>query len=114
MNILPFAKRTQWSLAPNELTRLSEKLQKSGCRVIDLTESNPTRCGFSYPEKTILPALAAHDNLLYEPSAQGTDNARRAVSGYYRKKNLKASIDDIFITSSTSEGYSFLFRLLLN
>ncbi len=109
-----FANRTQWPLAFNELTRLSERLKKSGRPVINLTESNPTNCGFSYPKEKLLRALCTSKNLCYEPSPQGIATARQAVSGYYRKKNLKVSASDIFLTSSTSEGYSFLFRLLLN
>lgn len=114
MNEFSFANRTQWALTPNELTRLLEKLEKNGRRVINLTESNPTRCGFSYPKEALLKALHTPDNLRYEPSARGMLKARQAVAGYYRKKNLKVSADNIFLTSSTSEGYSFLFRLLLN
>ena len=109
-----FAKRTQWSLAPNRISGLLEKLREAHQEIIDLTESNPTHCGFDYPTNRILESLAKKENLDYLPSAQGMKTAREAVCAYYAKKNFSVDPDQIFLTASTSESYSFLFRLLAN
>ncbi len=91
-----------------------EALKKSGQAILDLTESNPTHCGFQCFDKRILNALPSAKNLNYEPQCKGMLKARRAISRYYQKKGLHVDPERIFLTSSTSEAYSFLFRLLLN
>ena len=52
-----FAKRTNWPLEPNSLARALEVHRRAGKPLIDLTASNPTTCGFAYPEREILDAL---------------------------------------------------------
>ena len=108
-----FSSRTFWELKPNQLSkRLSEKRQQ-GSRVLDLTESNPTRAEFCYPDD-LLPALACPKNLLYEPMARGIPSAIRAVVTYYQEKGIPIPEEQIFLASGTSECYSHLFRLLGN
>ena len=109
-----FAKRTDWKMAQNELMARLEALQKEGAEILNLTESNPTRCQFSYPSNKILPALADPQNMDYDPTSMGALKAREAVSAYYQKKGLTVSAQNILLTASTSEAYSFLFRLLFN
>lgn len=106
-----FSARTNWELEPNRLSRLVAERRRAGSPIIDLTESNPTRCGFDYPAE-ILGALASPDNLIYEPSPKGLPEARRAIADYYARKGRAADPEKIIITASTSEAYSFLFRLL--
>ena len=48
MRPFPFAARKQWELAPNRLAQALESHRRAGREVLDLTESNPTRCGFRY------------------------------------------------------------------
>ncbi|MDP2653000.1 MAG: pyridoxal phosphate-dependent aminotransferase [Candidatus Omnitrophota bacterium] len=106
-----FSRRTDWELSANRLTSLWEDLRRGG-QVYDLTESNPTRCGFAYPSDRILPALSSPDNLSYLPHPQGLAAAREEVCRYYRRFRLPVDPSQVFLTSSTSEAYSFLFRLL--
>jgi alanine-synthesizing transaminase len=108
-----FADRTNWELAANKLTMLLDELRRQNAPLLDLTESNPTACGFSYPPE-VLSALANPNNLRYAPEAQGLLSARQAVCAYYAKKGIQLKPEQIFLTASTSEAYSFLFRLLLN
>ncbi len=108
-----FADRTEWDLTPNALFRRREALRRKGVPVIDLTESNPTRCGFHYPEQ-LLASLADPAALLYEPSPRGLLSARRAVASIYAVKGIPLDPEQIFLTASTSEAYGFLFRLLTN
>ena len=44
-----FSSRFHWDLAPNPLSRLLAAKRRSGAQVLDLTESNPTHAGLSYP-----------------------------------------------------------------
>ena len=90
-----------------------EELRRQGLPFYDLTESNPTHCNFSYPPE-ILTALVNLENLKYEPQPQGVLAAREAVCAYYHRKGILIDPSQVFLTASTSEGYSFLFRLLMN
>ena len=109
-----FAHRTEWDLAPNRLSEALASRRASGQQVIDLTCSNPTEVGFVYHGEAILQALHHPDALKYEPDPRGLPVARRAVSEYYSHGRAEISIDNILLTTSTSEGYSFVLRTICN
>ena len=79
--------------------------------MLDLTESNPTRAGFSYPRE-IATALADERALRYDPSPRGLVPAREAVARYYAERGREISPEKILLTASTSEAYAYLFKLL--
>src|SRR6266404_2602486 len=107
-----FAKRTNWNLAPNRLSEALAVYRAAGKPMLDLTVSNPTECGFEYDGSAILSALSNPAVLSYEPNPRGLESARRAVAGYYAERKDEVSIEDIFLTTSTSEAYSYVFRTL--
>jgi alanine-synthesizing transaminase len=109
-----FAQRSNWNLAPNRLSEALAKHRAAGKPVLDLTLSNPTECGFTYDESAILDALRNPAALKYEPITRGLASAREAVAEYYAERGAKVGVDEIFLTTSTSEAYSYLFRLLCN
>jgi alanine-synthesizing transaminase len=109
-----FSKRTAWNLEPNPLSEALANRLSSGKPVIDLTESNPTKCGFYFETEQILGALSHPASLHYDPVPQGLLLARNAVADYYRARGCAINVNDIFLTTSTSEAYSFLFRTLCN
>jgi alanine-synthesizing transaminase len=109
-----FASRTNWNLAENRLTLALAAHRSSGRPLFDLTVSNPTACGFTYDDSAILAALHSPSSLQYEPAAQGLLSAREAVANYYREKKAAVSPSDLFLTTSTSEACTYLFRLLCN
>src|ERR1017187_2239940 len=121
-----FSERTNWKLAQNRLTVALEEVRASGARVLDLTVSNPTRAGLHYDEAAILGALSSPRALDYDLQSKGLLEAREAVAGYYRDRsgrgerdvasNVSTDVDaeQIVLTTSTSEAYSFVFRLLCN
>jgi aspartate/methionine/tyrosine aminotransferase len=80
--------------------------------LLDLTVSNPTECGFEYDSAAILDALRNPAALSYEPNPRGLESARRAVAGYYADREEHVSVENIFLTTSTSEAYSYVFRTL--
>ena len=113
-----FASRTNWRLEPNWFARAIEARQASGQSIIDLTASNPTACGFKYPEREILEAISDPRALRYAPEPKGIQSARETVAAYYagarRFGGAGGSIDPerIVLASGTSEAYSHVFRLL--
>ncbi|MGH9519689.1 MAG: pyridoxal phosphate-dependent aminotransferase [Terriglobales bacterium] len=106
-----FSSRTQWSRAPNRLHTLAAARRGTDA-FFDLTESNPTRCGFNYPEAELLAALAQPAALRYAPQPLGLEAARAAVCSYYRDRGPVLDPDRLVLTASTSEAYTLLFRLL--
>jgi len=82
--------------------------------VLDLTASNPTECGLTYDSEAILAALANPASLVYEPDPRGLLTARQAVCEYYAARGDAISLDRVLLTTSTSEAYSYVFRLLCN
>ena len=109
-----FSNRTDWNLAENELTVRARRRRAARLELLDLTVSNPTDCGFHYDAAALLAPLANPAALHYTPEPFGTATARAAVSNYYRDHEADINIDRLCLTTSTSEAYSFLFRLLCN
>jgi len=109
-----FASRTNWNLKPNRLAEALEQHKSSGRRLLDLSASNPTECGFTYNAPAIMRSLCAPASLQYHPDPKGLKSARVAVSDYYAEKGEQVSINDLILTASTSEAYSFIIRLLCN
>src|SRR5205823_10000328 len=110
-----FSRRTGWKLTPNRFTQAQRELAESGREVLDLTVSNPTRVGLAYDAETILKSLSNPAVLNYDPQPRGLRNAREAVVAYYSKEHASGvSPESIILTTSTSEGYSYVFRLLCN
>jgi len=109
-----FASRTNWNLKPNRLAEALERHKSSGRRLLDLSASNPTESGFNYDAPAILQALGNPQSLQYHPDPRGLKSARQSVVDYYAERGEHISIDDLLLTPSTSEAYSFIFRLLCN
>jgi alanine-synthesizing transaminase len=109
-----FSKRTDWKLHENAYTRALRAYQQSGKPVRDLTASNPTTCGFQYDLDAILASLHGRQLLQYDPDPKGLASARAAVVTYYREMNpgVNVNLENLILTTGTSEAYSFLFRLL--
>ena len=106
-----FSSRLHWSLDPNPVSKLLAAKVGAGDRILDLTESNPPGAGFEYPDQQILEALADPRSLRYTPVPAGLPWARNAVSEYYAGH---VDADRILLTTSTSEAYAYLFKLLTN
>ncbi len=107
-----FSRRTGWDLVPNPYTNALEEHRRTGRELLDLTASNPTTVGLSYRETELLQAFAHREALTYEPSSRGLDSARKNIAQYYAEKGSTLTLDDLILTTSTSEAYSFVFRLL--
>jgi aspartate/methionine/tyrosine aminotransferase len=107
-----FSSRFHWDFHPNRLAQLLADKRRQDARVLDLTESNPTRV-FTYPRE-ILRAFEQPRVLSYDPAPAGSIEAREAVAGYYAARGVGVEAARILLTASTSEAYAYLFKLLTN
>jgi aspartate/methionine/tyrosine aminotransferase len=106
-----FSQRTNWNTEESDLARAHRLRLEAGLPIADLTASNPTRCGFEF-DAGLAAALNNPRALDYDPQPRGLLSARQAVCSYYADHAIALDPCQIILTTSTSEAYSFLFRLL--
>jgi aspartate/methionine/tyrosine aminotransferase len=111
----PFSQRADFDLAPSAFAAQVAAHRASGRPLVDLSESNPTRCGLA-PAAALARALAAAArdpaSARYEPDPRGDPEVRAAIAAYQSRRGANVSRDRILLTAGTSEGYAHLFRLL--
>jgi aspartate/methionine/tyrosine aminotransferase len=107
-----FSSRTGWDLTEGSLSRAIREARSSGRTLLDLTASNPTTCGFHYGAEAILRPLTDAAALTYDPDPRGMLFAREAVAAYYADHSASIDPSHVTLTTSTSEAYAYLFRLL--
>jgi alanine-synthesizing transaminase len=107
-----FSNRIKWDLTANRLAGLLAEKRAAGQPILDLTEANPIRAGLLIDGDQLLASIATPDILTYEPLPRGLEAARGAVTTYYAERGLTAPIANIHLTASSSEGYSWLFKML--
>jgi len=106
-----FSTRTRWDLEPSPLARELALMRAAGARVLDLTDTNPTRVGLVAPE-SVLALLADPAARAYEPSPLGALEARTAVAADFARRGAPLDPERVLLTASTSEAYAFVFKLL--
>ncbi len=125
-----FSKFFQNDFIPNELHKLKKEIQekikienrsrKKKQRIIDLTLSNPTLCGFDYSIFNLEKIFSHNKNYTYKPSSSGTEDLRTSIKNYYIQRFSDLSFkylfseNNLFFTSGTSESYSHIFKVLCN
>ena len=114
MGHLMFSRRTDWNLTLNRFAEAVREVRASGKEILDLTVSNPTQAGIEYDGPAILDSLRNPKSLDYDPQPKGLLSARKAVAAYYRERGEAVDPERLVLTTSTSEGYSYIFRLLAN
>lgn len=110
---MKFSSRLPVVLDDNALARAVANRRAKRKIIHDLTLSNPTQAGLTYPQKEIAAALAASAKATYAPEPRGLLSARKAIAALYRGRGPDA-VDParLHLTASTSEAYGFLFKLL--
>ncbi len=98
-------------LRSNRVARALARLRSAGQPLDDLTISNPTLVGLSYPDRLLDP-LAQPAALCYDPAPFGVWAAREAVAAHLAGRGVRVVADRVILTASTSEAYSLLFKLL--
>jgi alanine-synthesizing transaminase len=106
-----FSSRLPNTLTTNAFSSAIAELRAHGVALIDLTATNPTTIGLSYPAQ-MLASLADVRSLSYTPSAFGLLSARQAVADEMSTTDRGIDPDRVVLTASTSEAYSLLFKLL--
>ncbi len=106
-----FSHRLPWRTDTNAISRAVDALRASGTRFVDLTESNSTQVGLSYPSD-LLEELANPRGLVYEPHPRGLRAAREAVTAEAARRGTVIDPAHVLMSASTSEAYSWLFKLL--
>ncbi len=111
-----FSRRTGWDRDETPLARAVRLRRARGLPVTDLTVANPTQCGLALDPEALLTPWREPDPALftYDPQPFGRVAAREAVCGYYGRHAAPVDPGQVCLTAGTSEGYSFLFRLLCN
>lgn len=107
-----FSRRTGWDVTESAFAAALGAARASGRLLLDLAVSNPTVCGFGYDAEALLGPLAQAEALRYGADPLGMASARAAVAEYYATHGAEVAMEDLLLTTSTSEGYGFLFRLL--
>ena len=107
-----FSQRTGWDIGESGFAAAIREARASGQRLYDLTVSNPTVCGFDYDAEAILRPLRDVGAMIYDPDPRGMRSAREAVAGYYGDHGAGVDLEEVVLTTSTSEGYGYIFRLL--
>ncbi len=108
----PWSARTAWDLTGTPWAKELARLRATATPLYDLTASNPTDCGLSYDASALLGPLQGPEALRYQPDPRGMLTARQAVARYYADHGATVDPGQVILTTSTSEAYSFLFRLL--
>jgi alanine-synthesizing transaminase len=106
--------RTGWDIRESALAAAIREARASGRELADLTQSNPTRCGFHYDTDATLAPLQNPAAMTYDPDPRGIRSAREAVGLYYADHGAEVDPERVILATSTSEAYGFLFRLLCN
>ena len=96
-----FSARTGWDVGESEFAKAIREARASGRRLLDLTVSNPTACGFEYDIAGILRALGDRRAMVYDPDPRGMRSAREAVAGYYAGHGAGIDADALVLTTST-------------
>ncbi len=102
-----FSRRLPWQATPNALSHALARKRAANAPVLNLTEANPTRAGIIYPETAILRAFADPAMLVYDPESAGLESARQQIAAAFA-----LDAERLILCSSTSEAYSWLFKLL--
>ncbi|TGK35912.1 pyridoxal phosphate-dependent aminotransferase [Leptospira gomenensis] len=106
-----FSSRFSFQEGENEFAAVLSDFDRNGVKYFDLTASNPTEMGFQYPREAISHAFQSADCIAYRPDPRGVLEARKTVCDYYASKGYTIDPEDLFLVSSSSEAYSYLFKL---
>ena len=109
-----FSSRLSFADTTNALSKAKEKRLAAGQPVLDLSDSNPANAGFAWSATDLGPLLRRDGIQRQDPTPFGLSSARTAVSDYYSSRGARVPVDRLCLTASTSEAYSWVFKLLCN
>jgi len=86
-----FSSRFHWDLQPNRLTGLLAAKRGRGTRILDLTQSNPTRAGIEYPEE-LRRVFDDPGVLRYDPAPAGSLAPAALPTVYYHPGDRRLAL----------------------
>lgn len=89
---------------PNPIAKAEAEAKANGITLGKLNDSNPTKHALA---SELLPDI-------YGAEPRGQRYAREALAAFLHEQGNTATVDDLYILSSTSEAYSWLIKLLCN
>lgn len=98
----------------NKIYQTKQNLEKSGKTILDLTNSNPTKLGLEFPPGALSHILSSLDLSQYNPIAEGLESTRSSIVSEYTNRGIQTKTSDLILTASTSEAYSYIFKLFTN
>ncbi|TGK95950.1 pyridoxal phosphate-dependent aminotransferase [Leptospira brenneri] len=98
----------------NKIYQTKQNLEKSGNEIFDLTNSNPTKLGLEFPPSALSHIFSNLDCSQYEPQAEGLESTRKVITSEYESRGIQTNPSDLILTASTSEAYSYIFKLFTN
>ncbi|TGL39106.1 pyridoxal phosphate-dependent aminotransferase [Leptospira perdikensis] len=98
----------------NKIYQTKQNLEKSGNEIFDLTNSNPTKLGLEFPPSALSHIFSNLDLSQYEPQPEGMESARKTIVADYKNRGIQTTTSDLILTASTSEAYSYIFKLFTN
>ncbi len=111
-----FARRAGWDLTPNAFSERVAARRAAELPLLDLADSNPTRCAIVAPGAALREALAAlavdAAALRYAPDPRGDPASRAAIAACHTRGAAAPSAEHVVLCAGTSEGYAHLYRLL--
>lgn len=111
---MTFSSRLDWHWETNAITRAIERRRASGRLLIDLTVSNPASVGFETPI-ALAEALVRGARARYRPDPRGSRDSRAVLAEWLARHGAADAVpDELFLTSSTSEAYSWILKILCN
>lgn len=109
-----FSEKFDFKFNSNEFIKLYDNNIISKKNIINLVNSNPSDCGFVFEKRLLEKALCSYNNSSYIPDPKGFQRARSIISDYYGKRGKKVNSDYLILTSSSSEAYSYILKLITN
>ncbi len=110
---MKFSDRLDWPLPSNPLSLLKADILRRGGAILDFSESNPSKAGLCAGIWSGFSGLLSGPSALgYSPDPRGLISAREALSARFAGRGIGMSPGNIFLGASTSEAYSWLFKLL--
>ena len=98
----------------NPLYRVREDLEAKGNRILDFVSGNVNDFGICFPQPLLEEILieASRRARIYRPDSFGQEDARQAISCYYKGQGAAILPENILLTPGTSISYWYCFKLL--
>ncbi|TGL13824.1 pyridoxal phosphate-dependent aminotransferase [Leptospira levettii] len=100
--------------AENPIYQIKTERIKTGKPILDLGNSNLTEMGLEFPASVLTHILSNLNASIYEPIPEGLESTRNEISSHYKTRGFQVNSSNFHLTASTSEAYSYLFKLLTN